>query len=323
MTFWRLACEASDVNELRWHPLLREWVAVAAHRQDRPQMPADWCPFDPGSGKVPEHYDVHLYPNDFPAFRLENAPFEPDTDLYRSTGAQGTADVVLYHPDHNLAPSRLSQEHWRKVADLWTARTRELTALPEIEYVFVFENTGEAIGVTMPHPHGQIYGFPFLPPLVKRELEAAAAHPTCIFCEILRREEEDKVRLVAVNRSFAAFVPYWARWPAEVHIYARRHYGSLMDLQEPESMDLAGIIKTVRMKYDNLYGFPMPLMMILRQSPAKGRHPNFHFHVEFYPIQRSASKLKYLAGAESGAGTFLNDTVAEDKARELRETEPK
>lgn len=314
------------VNELRWHPLLREWVCIAAHRQDRPQMPANWCPFCPGSGRVPEHYDVALYANDFAAFQLDSPPFSPETGLFRSTGARGATDVVLYHPDHTLAPSQMAAEHWRKVVDLWTSRYAELSLDPDLQYVYIFENTGVAIGVTMPHPHGQIYSFPFIPPVIERQLTAAADHyaqaKECLYCRLLHDELEDGRRVVLTNSAFAAFVPFAARYPAEVQIYARRHISALTDLTEEERSELAAIIKTVRMKYDNLFGFPMPLMMILRQRPVKGDHPHAHFHIEFYPIQRSATKLKYMAGVESGAGTFLNDTVAEDKARELRETEP-
>jgi UDPglucose--hexose-1-phosphate uridylyltransferase len=315
------------VNELRWHPLLREWVAVAAHRQDRPQMPENWCPFCPGSGKVPESYDVLIYPNDFAAFNLANEPFLPASGLYQKTGARGSCDVVLYHPEHKLAPSQLSTDHWRKIVELWVGRHRELASIPDIAYVYIFENTGAAIGVTMPHPHGQIYAFPFVPPLIQRELAGAAdyfrEHRECIYCRILREELADGRRLVTANASFVAFVPYFARWPGEVQICARRHFGSIAELNNAEASDLAAIIKTVRMKYDNVYGFPMPLMMLVRQSPVKSEHPYFHFHVDFYPIQRSATKLKYLAGVESGSGTFLNDTVAEEKARELRETDPR
>ncbi|MGD0013595.1 MAG: hypothetical protein ABSD56_04100 [Bryobacteraceae bacterium] len=185
------------MNELRWHPLYRQWVAVATERQDRPQLPADWCPFCPKWGRVPEGYDVLLYPNDFPAFALTGGTYEPHDpagDLYQTTGALGACDVVLYHPDHNLRPSELSAEHWRKIIGLWTRRTQELAALPRIEYVYVFENTGVAIGVTMPHPHGQIYAFPFLPPLVATELDSAASHYAgqreCLYCNILGRELE-------------------------------------------------------------------------------------------------------------------------------------
>lgn len=276
---------------------------------------------------MPADYDVLIYPNDFAAFDLANDPFTRETALYKKTGARGSCDVVLYHREHKLAPSELSAEHWRKIVGLWMRRDRELAAVPDIAYVYIFENTGVAIGVTMPHPHGQIYAFPFVPPLVARELDGAAEffreHGECIYCRILREELACGARVVTTNGAFVGFVPYFARWPGEMQICGRRHFGGVAELSDAEIGDLAAIIKTIRMKYDNVYGFPVPLMMIVRQSPVKGEYPYFHFHVDFYPIQRSATKLKYLAGVESGAGTFLNDTVAEEKARELRETEPR
>jgi UDPglucose--hexose-1-phosphate uridylyltransferase len=315
------------MSELRWHPLLREWVSVAAHRQGRPQMPAGWCPFCPSSGRVPPDYDVHLYPNDFAAFSLDNPSFAAEPEMFGATGARGVTDVVLYHPSHTLTPAQLSAAHWRKVIGLWTARYQELAAHPDIQYVYILENAGVAIGVTMPHPHGQIYAFPFVPPLIERELSAAsdysASQGECLYCRLLQGELADGRRIVKENASFVAFVPYAARFPAEMQICARRHLGALPDLSETEAADLAALIKLVRMKYDNLFGFSLPLMMMLRQPPAKGQHPYSHFHIDFYPIQRSATKLKYLACIEAGAGVFLNDTVAEDKARELRETEPR
>lgn len=289
-------------------------------------MPADWCPFCPGSGRVPGEYDVYLYPNDFAAFRLDNPAFAPEPGLFASTGARGATDVVLYHSDHHLTPAQLSAGHWCKVIQLWTARYQELAARPDVQHVYIFENTGAAIGVTMPHPHGQIYAFPFVPPLIEREQNAAAQHyereRECLYCRLLREELGDGRRIVKESDHFVAFVPYAARFPAEMQIYPRRHFPGLPELKGAEASDLAAMIKLVRMKYDNLFGFPMPLMMILRHPPAKGAHPHAHFHVDFYPIQRSAAKLKYLAGVETGAGTWLNDTIAEEKAQELRETEP-
>ena len=295
---------------------------VAALRQGRPQMPKDWCPFDPGSGRVPDHYDVHLYANDFPAFQLDSEPFAPPSGDFAVTGARGSCDVVIYHPDHNLPPSQMSVEHWRLVVDLWARRFRELAARPDLRYVFIFENTGAAIGVTMPHPHGQIYAFPFIPPMVARELAAASESEGCLYCRILDRELAEARRVVAENGSFVAFVPFFARWPAEMQIYSRRHVGTLPDMTGAEMNDLAAIISLVRRKYDRLFDSPMPLMMMLRQSPLKGVHSYFHFHVEFYPIQRSATKIKYIAGVESGCGTFLNDTEAEERAAALRAAEP-
>jgi UDPglucose--hexose-1-phosphate uridylyltransferase len=289
-------------------------------------MPKDWCPFDPGSGRVPDKYEVLIYPNDFAALSLDSEPFRPEPGLYQRTGARGVCDVVIYHPQHTLSPSEMSADHWRKVVNVWIQRDRELASIPDIQYVYIFENTGMAIGVTMPHPHGQIYAFPFIPPLIQRELDSASEYSRenkeCIYCRILREEISDGGRLVAQNGAFVAFTPFFARWPSEVQLCARRHFGRITELNGTEGADLAEIVKKIRMKYDNLYGFPMPLMMLLRQSPAKGEHPYFHFHIDFYPIQRSATKLKYLAGVESGAGTFLNDTVAEEQAQKLRETEP-
>ena len=311
------------MSELRWHPLLREWVGVAANRQHRPQMPKDWCPFCPGSGQVPDHYDTWLYPNDFAAFTKDGAPFEDDPGLFHSTGARGSCDVVIYHSNHTMQPSQMPAEHWRKVVDLWCERSAQLYANPDIACVYIFENTGEAIGVTMPHPHGQIYSFPFTPPLIERELAAARehyeAHHESLYCRLLTGELEQKIRIVAETPNFAAFVPYAARFPGEMQIYPRRHVGTLSDLDRTE---LASVIKTVRMKYDNLWGFAIPLMMMVRQRPVRGDSPYFHFHIEFCPIQRSATKIKYLAGVESGAGTYLNDTSAEQKAEEFRKSSP-
>jgi UDPglucose--hexose-1-phosphate uridylyltransferase len=197
----------------------------------------------------------------------------------------------------------------------------------------VFENTGEAIGVTMPHPHGQIYAFPFHPPLVEEEFRAAAeylaAHSKCLHCELLHVELANGARIVASNENFVAFVPFAARFPSEIHIYSRRHFGAVFELQGQEADDLASMISIIRQKYDNMYGFlgrpegPLPLMMVLRQAPAKGDNAWFHFHnIEFLPIQRSPKKLKYLASVESAGGTFLADTRPEERAAELRKTKP-
>ncbi len=314
------------MSELRWHPLLREWVSVAAVRQNRPQMPKDWCPFCPGSGKVPDQYETLLYPNDFAAFSPENAPFEDQPAIFGTTGGRGACDVVLYHSDHKLSPAAMPAAHWAKVVELWRTRTEELFANPDIAYVFVFENAGEAIGVTMPHPHGQIYSLPLLPPLLERELESARLHlerdSECLYCRLLAEELHAGTRIVLESELFVVFVPFHAKYPGEIHIYPRRHASSLSDLTPTEREELGGVIKTVRMKYDNLWGFPMPLMMMVRQRPSRGQHPYFHFYVEFRPIQRSRDKIKYIAGVESGTGLFLNDTVAEEKAAELRSAPP-
>ncbi len=316
------------MTELRWNPTVREWVSTASHRQHRPQMPTDWCPFCPGSGRVPDDYDVYLYPNDFAAFSIP--PPEPAIEggnFYRVGRSRGKCDVVLYHPDHNTSLAQLPLDHLTRLVQLWRKRFVELKQTPGIRYVLIFENKGAVIGVTMPHPHGQIYAFPFVPPRLKRELEAARAHRRvrrrCLFCEILKKERRDKRRLVAENDAFTAFIPFYARWPYEVHIFARRHLGALDQFRPAEEWALAEILKWVTLKYDNLFQFSFPYMMLMHQAPVKGQFPYFHFHIEFYPPHRSKDKLKYLASVETGAGSFLNDSVAEEKAEELRAVRPR
>lgn len=313
--------------ETRWDPVLKQWVIIAAHRQDRPQMPKDWCPFCPGSGRVPDNYDVYLYANDFASFTFDAPePKTKSTELYKTAKAQGFCDVVLYHPDHHTSLPQLSNEHIVKLINLWQRRFCELRAKPEIKYIFIFENKGEVIGVTMPHPHGQIYAFPFVPPKAELELKSAqehfAKHDSCLFCDILQRELADKERIVAENDNFLAFIPFFAHWPYEVHIYAKRHLADISEFNQQEVLDFAKILKIVTQKYDNLYGFSFPYMMVMHQAPVNTKYDTYHFHVEFYPPHRSEKKLKYLAGCESGAGTFINDTIPEVKAKELRNTKP-
>lgn len=315
------------MHQLRWNALLQQWVVITTDRQNRPQMPANWCPFDPGSGRVPDNYDVFIYPNDFPAFSPMADPFTPEAGLFAETGPRGACDVILYSPEHTLPPSRLTIDQWRDVVDLWTARTRQHAANPDIALIAIFENCGEAVGVTMPHPHGQIYAFPFIPPTIQKEIESsrqyAAMHGgECIFCRLLEEEEQRTVRLVNSDRHFVAFVPYAARFPAEIALYPRRHVRTLLELTEDEKTSFAQSISIIRKKYDNLYGFLMPLMMPLKQAPLREIATPYHFHVQFLPLQRSATKLKYMATIETAFGSFLADTAPEEMAETLRRTGP-
>lgn len=317
------------MHQLRWHAILNQWVVFNTDRQNRPQMPANWCPFDPGSGKVPDHYDVYLYPNDFPGFAPNAAPFvaDPHPGPFDSNGPRGVCDVVLYSPEHTLPPSKLTVENWRKVIHLWISRTSQLSEDPGIAMVAIFENCGEAVGVTMPHPHGQIYALPFVSPVVDKELASARAyanehHGDCLFCYLLAEELKQKERIVAGNDSFVAVVPFAARFPAEIGLYSRRHLRTLLDLNEQETADLAEIMSVVRRKYDNLYGFMLPLMMAVKQAPLRMPEAPYHFHIDFLPLQRSPTKLKYLATIETAFGSFLADTAPEEMAEKLRACEP-
>lgn len=319
------------MSELRWHPILEEWVIVATHRQDRTFLPPDdycpLCPTRPGGfpTEVPaEDYELIAFENKFPSLRLPAPePSVEDTNLYKVRPAEGVCEVILYTPRHEGALTDASVEELRKLIEVWTDRYEELGSLPEIEYVFIFENKGKEIGVTITHPHGQIYAYPFIPPKIQIELAASKkhmqAHQSCLFCDIVREELSDGRRILSENESFVAAVPFFARYPYEAHIWSRAHKQSLPELSEKERDDLAEMLKRILSSYDALWNRSLPYMMVLHQKPTDGGdYDHYHFHIEFYPPYRAPDKLKYLAGSESGAGVYINDTLPEEKARELR-----
>ena len=319
------------MSELRWNPLLEEWVAVAAHRQVRPislggKTDTQGCPFCPGGAEgLNAPYEIVAFDNKFPSFAPDETvkPSNLSNGLYRTGRGKGVCEVVLYSDKHDSTLAGESVEHIYNLIRVWTDRYRELAAKPFIKYVYIFENKGGVVGVTLKHPHGQIYAFPFIPPKIATELAAERKymrrHRRCLVCDIVKDEMKGRARLVAANRSFAAYIPFFARYPYEVHISSRRHLGHLGQMTDREHRDLAGVLKAVMMKYDRLYGFSFPYIMLMKQTPTDGKpHRSHHFHIEFYPPHRTKDKIKYLAGCESGAGTFITDTIPEAKAAELR-----
>jgi UDPglucose--hexose-1-phosphate uridylyltransferase len=319
------------VSELRWNPLLGEWVATATQRQDRTYLPPEGhcplCPTMPGGfpTEVPESdYDIVVVENRFPSLR--SVPDEPtvvSSPLYPVRPAQGVCEVVLYSPNHYSSLAEEPVEQIEKLVRVWTHRFLELGSLGFVKFVFIFENKGEAIGVTLHHPHGQIYAYPFVPPRVATELAQCAEHTErngrCLLCDVISEERRYSRRIVAENDSFAAFVPFFARWPYETHIYSLRHFQALTDMTRAEQKDLAAMLKMVLVAFDKLFNSSFPYMMFIHQRPADGEaYDYYHFHIEFYPPLRTANKLKYLAGSETGAGMFINDTLPEEKAGELR-----
>ncbi|MCA1850190.1 MAG: galactose-1-phosphate uridylyltransferase [Acidobacteria bacterium] len=319
------------MSELRWNPLMGEWVATATHRQERTFLPpADFCPLCPTKPggfptEVPEpDYDIVVFENRFPSLKSDPpAPAVEGTELYPVRPGRGVCEVVLYTPHHHATLTDEPVEQIYKLVRVWTDRFSALDALPFVKYVFVFENKGEAIGVTLHHPHGQIYAYPFVPPRVLKELEQSSAHRErtgrCLVCDIMGEERRDGRRVVAENDSFVSFIPFFARYPYEVLVSSKRHLQALTDMEEGERRDLAAMLKTILVAYDKLFDLSFPYMMVLHQRPSDGgRYDHYHFHTEFYPPLRTANKLKYLAGSETGAGMFINDTLAEEKAAELR-----
>lgn len=319
------------MSELRWNPLLGEWVATATHRQQRTFLPpADFCPLCPTKEggfptEVPESaYDIAVFENRFPSLRTHPEPPAIEaTELYPVRPSEGVCEVVLYSPRHTSTLAAEPVEQIDKLIRVWTDRFRALSEHEFVKYVFIFENKGEAIGVTLHHPHGQIYAYPFVPPRIARELEESRAHQRrtgrCLLCDVVAEERRDARRIVAENESFVACVPFFARWPYELHIYSKRHAQALTDFTRDEQRDLAELLKAVLVAFDKLFDVSFPYMMVMHQRPSDGDSYDFyHFHIEFYPPLRTATRLKYLAGSETGAGMFINDTLPEEKAAELR-----
>ena len=320
------------MSELRRNPLLGEWVATATQRQERTFLPPkDYCPLCPTRPggfptEVPEpDYDIAVFENRFPSLRKdpEDTTVE-SSDLYPVRPSQGVCEVVLYSPNHNSSLAQEPVEQIYKLVRVWSDRFRALSQLEFVKYIFIFENKGEAIGVTLHHPHGQIYAYPFIPPRIATELAQSALHQTrtgrCLICDIQREERTDGRRVIAENDSFIALLPFFARWPYEIHIQSRRHFQALTEMSVAEQRDLAAMLKMILVAYDKLFAISFPYMMVMHQRPTDaGAYDTYHFHIEFYPPLRAANRLKYLAGSETGAGMFINDTLPEEKARELRQ----
>jgi len=310
--------------ELRWDPLLREWVIVSGVRERRPALQDTYCPFCPGSTELPPQWEVASIPNSFPAL-VEEPPL-PSADCgppFKCAPARGVCEVVLYTQDHNASLSSLSVELITKLVELWRERYKSLGQLSYVKYVFIFENKGREIGVTLDHPHGQIYGFPFIPPRIQTELRSSrrhwAAKRRCLFCDIVKSEIEAEKRLVSQNSEFVCFLPFFAHWPYGVHIYPRKHLRSLLQLSKRQRRLFAMMLKDTVLRFDNLFGMSFPYMMVFHQQPTDGReYPYYHFHVEFYPPLRDRGKIKFFASVETGAGATTFDYVPEEKALELR-----
>jgi UDPglucose--hexose-1-phosphate uridylyltransferase len=305
------------VSELRFNELRGEQVDYAIHRQERTFLPArDHCPLCPTRpGGPPTEipfpaFEIAVFDNRFPAFESPH----------------GAAEVVVYTDDHDASFGTLAPERAEALMWVWRHRYEELGARADVDYVFIFENRGVEVGVTLHHPHGQIYGFPFVPPVAALELAADARLGGCAPCVLLERELSEQRRVVYENEGLVAYVPYAARWAYEAHVVLREHRPSLLDCSGDELRLLAQGLQALVRGYDALFARPFPYVMVMHQAPTStgadapgAGAAGGHLHVEFYPPLRTAEKLKYLAGAEQGAGTFISDTLPEASAAMLRE----
>jgi len=324
-------------SEIRLDPILDEWVAVAGHRQTRTFLPSTQecplCPTRPGGyrSEIPTgDYEVVVFENRFPSFAVDVADVPPTVDPADTPGADlhqrrrgvGRCEVVCFTSDHNSAFSRLERDRVRLVVDVWVDRTVALSEHPEIEQVYCFENRGEAIGVTLHHPHGQIYGYPFVTPRTRQMLTSARRHRERtgrnLFADVLAAEVAADTRIVARTDLWTAFVPASARWPVEVHLYPNRQVPDLASLTDAERDDLAAVYLDILRRCDGLYDNPLPYIASWQQAPVRVDRDLAYLHLQLTSIQRAPAKLKYLAGSESGMGVFINDVFPEDVAARLR-----
>jgi UDPglucose--hexose-1-phosphate uridylyltransferase len=321
-----------QASELRYDPLVDEWVAIATHRQTRTHLPPeDECPLCPSTPdrntEIPAYdYDVVVFENRFPAFshRFPSAPPESPTPLSPARVGVGRCEVVCFTPDHDASFASLPPRRVRTVLGALADRTGELSALPDVEQVFCFENRGEEIGVTLRHPHGQIYAYPFIPPRARTMLAAARRYTDrtgqVLLADVLAAERAARVRVVAGNEHWTAYVPAAARWPFEVHVVPHRQVLDLAGLTDEESAAFAPVYLDVLRRCDALFGTPLPYIAAWHQAPV--RHPDrelAYLHLQLTSVRRAAGKLKYLAGSESAMGAFVNDVRPEEAARMLRE----
>jgi UDPglucose--hexose-1-phosphate uridylyltransferase len=313
---------------LRWHPFRGTWVAYAAHRQDRTFLPPpEYNPLLPSNApdnptELPEgDYDVAVFENLFPT--LAPSAHDPPQLSVPTRAARGKCEVVVFTQDPQSSLGRLPLSHLDLVLQVWGERSAELGGESHIEYVLPFENRGVEMGVTLHHPHGQIYAYPFVPEVPLRMTETQQAHwqaaGESLLESMIAAELRDRRRLLYEGDHALAFVPICAQYPYEVWVAPRARVPSLAALNAAQRADLARALKTTLAKYDGLWQRPFPYLLAWYQAPWDGRpHPEWHAHAELYPPYRTRDKLKYLAGTEIAAGMFASDALPEDKARELQ-----
>ncbi|NJQ03952.1 galactose-1-phosphate uridylyltransferase [Streptomyces zingiberis] len=312
----------ATASEIRHDPLLGDAVAIASHRQERTyHPPADACPLCPSRGdrltEIPApDYEVAVFENRFPSL----------------AGDTGRCEVVCYTADHDASFAGLTEERARLVLDAWTDRSAALARDPAVEQIYCFENRGREIGVTLGHPHGQIYAYPFTTPRTELMLRSLARHRertgANLFDDLVAAERKDGSRVVLEGEHWTAFVPHAAHWPYEVHLHPLRRVPDLPSLGEEARAEFPRIYLDLLRRFDRIFGPGEPATPYIsgwHQAPVRGweerpvERGDFALHLQLFTIRRTSGKLKFLAGSESGMGVFINDVAPEAAAARLRE----
>lgn len=319
---------------LRWHPLRGEWVTYAAYRQDRTFLPPpEYNPLaataDPANPtEVPAGgWDIAVFDNRFPSLAAPIPGAAPPPGLIVPTApADGQCEVVVFTQDPKSSLGALPLPQIELLMQVWADRTRRIGGRDDIRYVLAFENRGAEVGVTLHHPHGQIYAYPVVPPVPARMQQVALEHYQArgrgVLAELIASERRDGRRILYEGPHAVAFVPVCARYPYEVWVAPIEPVEDFTGLVQVQRADLARALKTVLLKYDGLWQRPLPYLMAWYQAPTDGApHPESHLHAQLYPPYRTRERLKYLAGTEIAAGFFAMDALPEDKARELQQVQ--
>ncbi len=319
-------------SQLRYDALLGEWVAIASHRQTRTFLPpADECPLDPSRPgrptEIPEsEYQVVVFENRFPSLSTgvdrDVPPFAPGAPLAELRPGFGRCEVVCVTDQHERVFADLGRDRARLVVDAWADRTTELAAIDGIEHVFPFENHGEEIGVTLSHPHGQIYAYPFVPPRVQKILASVRRHREAtgggdLFADLLAAERSGP-RVVTANEHWTAFVPAATRWPYELQLFPTRRVPDIPSLTDEERDAFVDVYLDVLGRFARRMDTPMPYIASWNQAPVHDGREDWWLHLQLFSFRRAPGKLKYLAGSESGMGAWINDTTPERIADRLR-----
>lgn len=320
------------IGELRLDPLLNEWVAMAAHRQGRIFLPPkELCPLCPSKegllSEIPEsNFEVVVFDNRFPSLRPPKSDWQMPDDLNFDTpaiDAAGKCEVVCYTAEHAISFKDLSLARIRLLLEVWRERTYEISQLPFIEQVFIFENRGEEIGVTLFHPHGQIYAYSYLTPRSEKMLQVAKKHydrtSRILMEDIIAREIHDEVRIIAQNSEWIAYVPWASRYPFEIHVAPLRLVADLAELDSDQCESFPSIAKEVMQRLDGVFGIEMAYIAAWHQAPVRQGRDLLRLHWQITSVRRQPGKLKYLAGSESAMGAFIMDMKPEQSAQQLRE----
>lgn len=326
----RAASEPVDLHQ-RYDPLTASWVAISPSRNTRPHASTvprgagPSCPLCPGGPEVPFSYDAAVFENRFPSFEADPPP---PPQLSGAAPSLGRCEVVLYTDRHEGSLATLDADELARLIAIWTDRSNDLWSDPRHAMVLIFENRGTAVGATLSHPHGQIYAFDRVPPLILARIVALRDHRArtgaCLGCALTADKpgpaagdgEAATARRVEASPSFAVGVPFAPRWPYEIHLRARRHGARrLSDLEPGERVELARILRLLVLRYDGLFGFELSYMMVVHEAPAGAE--DWHLSFEFYPPQRTARLTKLRASVETASGLFVNDTIPEVSGRAL------